>query len=171
MPPRFCIACGTELATRELEGRPRQICPACDHVAYENPVPAAAVVVRRGSGGREVLLVRRTIEPYAGQWGLPAGYQEVDETIETAAVREVREETGLMVKLTGLIDVFTTPDDPRKPSILVVYEAEEVDGELEPGDECSEVAFVSLDELPEELAFANNRVVLRRLRDGVTREW
>jgi len=170
MPPRFCIACGTELVTRELDGRPRQACPGCGHVAYENPVPAAAVVIRRG---REVLLCRRTIEPYAGKWGIPAGYQEVDETIETAAVREVREETGLVVRLTGLIDVFTTPDDPRKPSILVVYEAEELDGELEPGDETSEVAFVSLDDLPDdgEIAFANNRVVLGRLRDGLERQW
>lgn len=131
-------------------------------------MPAAAVVVRRD---REVLLCRRTIEPYSGLWSLPAGYQEVDETIETAAVREVREETGLIVRLTGLVDVFTTPDDPRKPSLLVVYDAEEIDGELEPGDECSEVAWKSLDDLPRDIAFANNRVVLERLRTGETREW
>ncbi len=131
-------------------------------------MPAAAVVVRRD---REVLLCRRSIEPYAGLWALPAGYQEVDETIETAAVREVREETGLIVQLTGLVDVFTTPDDPRKPSLLVVYDGVEMDGELEPGDECSEVAWMSLDALPRDIAFANNRTVLERLRTGESREW
>jgi len=137
-------------------------------VSWQNPVPAAAVVVRRE---REVLLCRRTIEPFAGHWTLPAGYQEVDESIESTAVREVREETGLVVRLTGLIDVFTTPDDPRKPSILVVYEAEEADGELEPGEECSEVAWMSLDALPRDIGFANNRIVLERLRKGETRTW
>lgn len=116
-------------------------------------------------------MCRRTIEPFAGLWGLPAGYQEVDETIETAAVREVREETGLIVRLTGLVDVLTTPDDPRKPSLLVVFDAEHVDGELEPGDECSEVAWMSLDDLPHDIGFANNRAVLERLRTGETRRW
>lgn len=143
-------------------------CPACGQVAWENPVPAAAVAVRRG---REVLLCRRTIEPYRGQWELPAGYQEVDETIETTAVREVREETGLVVRLTGLVDVITTPDDPRKPSLLVVFEAEEMDGELRPGEDCDEVAFVPLDELPREIAFCNNRLILDRLRKGLQRTW
>ena len=168
MFPRFCIACGDRLQPQEIEGRSRQVCPSCAHIAWENPVPAAAVAVCRQ---REVLLCRRTISPYEGLWGLPAGYQEVDETIEATAIREVREETGLIVKLTGLVDVFTTPDDPRKPSLLVVYGGEEVDGELEPGDECSEVAWVSLDELPRDIAFANNRAVLERLRTGESRAW
>ena len=168
MSARFCSQCGTGLATEEIEGRPRGRCPECGIVAYENPVPAAAVAIL---DGRRILLCRRSIEPYKGQWGLPAGYQEVDETIETAAVREVREETGLVVRLTGLVDVFTTPDDPRKPSILVVYEAEAVDGELCPGDDVDEVAYVSLDKLPEDIAFVNNRIVLERLRTGEERAW
>jgi ADP-ribose pyrophosphatase YjhB (NUDIX family) len=168
MQPRFCIACGMRLEEREIEGRARRACPDCGHVAYENPVPAAAVAVRRG---REVLLCRRDIDPYRGHWTLPAGYQEVDETIETAAVREVREETGLIVKLTGLLDVLTTTDDPRKPAILVVYEAQEVDGDLLPGSDAREVAFHSLDQLPEAVGFVNHRLVLERLRKGVPRTW
>lgn len=162
------MACGSGLAERDLEGRTRRVCPACDLVHWENPVPAAAVVVRRGA---EVLLCRRAIPPAEGRWGLPAGYQEVDETPELTAVREVREETGLVVRLTGLLDVLSTPDDPRKPSILVVYTGEEVGGELQPGDDCNEVAFFALDALPRELAFHNDRVVLQRLRSGVPRPW
>src|SRR5262249_52301202 len=122
MSPRFCTACGARLDAREIEGRQRRVCPGCGRVAWENPVPAAAVAVRRG---RQVLLCRRDIDPYRGHWTLPAGYQEVDETIETTAVREVREETGLIVKLTGLLDVLTTTDDPRKAGLLVIYEGEE----------------------------------------------
>jgi ADP-ribose pyrophosphatase YjhB (NUDIX family) len=168
MFPRFCIACGTRLVAREIDGRARQTCPGCGHVAYENPVPAAAVAVTRD---RQVLLCRRNIDPYRGSWTLPAGYQEVDETIESTAVREVREETGLIVRLTGLLDVLTTDDDPRKAAILVVYAAEEVDGELLPGSDAQEVAFHALDDLPGDVGFYNHRLVLERLRTGGQRTW
>lgn len=168
MTPRFCSACGAPLVARVLEGRERRWCEGCAAVVYENPVPAAAVAVRRPG---EVLLCRRDIEPYSGSWTLPAGYQEIDETIESTAVREVREETGLVVRLTGLLDVLTTDDDPRKAAILVVYEAEEVDGELLPGDDAREVAFHRLDDLPEPVGFRNHRLVLDRLRKGVARTW
>lgn len=139
------------------------MCPACGHVAYENPVPAAAVAVL--DSGR-VLLGRRGIDPHRGAWGLPAGYQEVDESIETTAVREVREETGLIVRLTGLFDVLTTTDDPRKASLLIVYTGEVVDGELEPGSDCDEVAWHDLDDLPDDVGFRNDRLVLARLSTG-----
>lgn len=156
------------LGTRLVEGRARAVCPGCGQVAYENPVPAAAAVVRRED---RVLLVRRAIDPRSGRWGLPAGYQEVDETSELTAVREVREETGLVVRLTGLLDVLTTRDDPRKPSILVVYAAEEVAGDLVPGEECDEVAFHPLAGLPRDIAFQNDRIILERLRRGEERRW
>jgi ADP-ribose pyrophosphatase YjhB (NUDIX family) len=168
MPPRFCSECGARLVARDVDGRPRQHCESCDRIVYENPVPAAAVAVRRG---RAVLLCRRAIEPFRGSWTLPAGYQEIDETIETTAVREVREETGLVVRLTGLLDVLTTTDDPRKPAILVVYEAEEVEGELLPGSDANEVAFHPLDALPQPVGFSNHRRILERLSHGVTRRW
>jgi len=153
---------------RRHDGRERKVCSACAEVAWENPVPAAAVAVRRGG---EVLLCRRAIEPYLGTWTLPAGYQEVDETIETTAVREVREETGLVVQLTDLLDVLSTDDDPRKPSLLVVFEAEEVDGELAPDSDASEVAFHPLAALPREVGFRNHRLILERLAKGGKRRW
>lgn len=168
MPPCFCSACGARLVERDTEGRLRQVCDSCGRINYENPVPAAAAAVRRGS---DVLLCRRRIEPYLGSWTLPAGYQEVDESIESTAIREVREETGLVVRLTGLLDVMTTTDDPRKAAILVVYLAEEVDGELQPGDDADEVAFHPLDDLPDNVGFINHRRILKRLRTGETRQW
>ncbi len=166
MTPRFCTACGGALLPREEEGRSRLACPECGWVAYENPVPAAAVLVTRG---RAVLLCRRAIEPFVDSWCLPAGFLEIDETVETAAVREVREETGLLVRLSGLHDVLTVEDDPRKVGLLVVFTAEEVGGELEPGPECREVGFSSLDALPDDIAFQNHRAVLDDLRRGRNR--
>lgn len=162
------MSCGSLLGSRFIEGRERSVCRACGSVHWENPVPAAAVAIL---DGRQILLCRRGIQPYRGQWGLPAGFQEVDETVENAAVREVREETGLIVRLDGLLDVLTTPDDFRKQSILIVYTGVAVDGELCPGDDVTEVAWYDLEALPEDLAFHNNRLVLDRLRRGETRKW
>lgn len=170
MQARFCAQCGAALEPRPIDGRERACCPAsgCGQVAWENPVPACAVVVRRPG---QVLLCRRSIEPRRGAWGLPAGYMEVDESPETTAVREVREETGLLVQVTDLVDVLQTLDDPRKPSLLVVYEAREAGGELLPGDECDELGFFRFDELPEPLAFRNDRLILERLAKGVLARW
>ena len=107
----FCIVCGAPLAEREVFGAPRKACTACDYVQFRSPACAAAVVVARG---RQVLLVQRGIKPYEGHWGFPAGFQDYWEGPEDAAVREVREETGLDVRLLRLLDIRYTRDDPRK---------------------------------------------------------
>jgi len=158
---QFCPLCGGRLERRGIEGRQRPRCNSCTFVLYENPAPAAAAVVLRG---REVLLVRRSIEPFKDHWTLPAGYEEVDESPAQTAIRETREETGLEVRVDGLYDVLHTDDDPRKVGILVVYLCSVEGGELCPGDGESEVRFFSVDALPEPVGFKNDVVILRRLR-------
>jgi NADH pyrophosphatase NudC (nudix superfamily) len=93
--PAYCPRCGAALERRFAEGREREICPACDFVFYRNPVPAVGVVVELD--GR-VVLVRRRYEPRAGYWALPAGFMELGESAEEAAIRECHEETGLLVQ-------------------------------------------------------------------------
>ncbi len=66
--------------------------------------PGAGVFIRDGRG--RVLLVRRAD---SGNWTLPGGMQEIGETITQTAVREVGEETGLQIRLTGLIGIYTDP--------------------------------------------------------------
>jgi len=134
----------------------------------ETPRPEAAVVVRRD---REVLLVRRAAGPFAGRWGLPARYQELDEAIETTAVREVREATGLVVRLRGILDVVMDTDDPREPATQIVYTGEETDGELVPGPDCAEVGFFTLGDLPEGATRASHLRLLERLKTGLERTW
>ncbi|MBN1917447.1 MAG: NUDIX hydrolase [Verrucomicrobia bacterium] len=159
--PKHCRECGGALATRPIEGRPRAVCPACGSISYVNPVPAAAVaVVEHGC----ILLVKRAVEPKKGLWSLPAGFLEIDETVQECAVRETKEETGLDVALDGIIDVITVFDDPRYVCLLVVFAAHVVGGTLAPGDDAAEAGAFGLDELPP-IAFKSHVRVIRAALD------
>lgn len=157
----FCLMCGTALARRRVFGADRLACPACDFVLFRTPAAGAAAVVVRG---RELLLVRRGIEPYRGDWGFPAGYQEYGESPEEAAVRETEEETGLRIRICRVLAVCYTRDDPRKRANLIIYLAQPVAGVLRAADDATDARFFSLDDLPERIAFENNRKILAQLR-------
>jgi 8-oxo-dGTP diphosphatase len=103
LKPKYCSQCGKRVATRRMEGRERVVCPACEHIFYENPLPVAAGVVLNER--REVLLVKRKREPHRGMWCLPMGFAEMGETIEAAATRELQEETGVQGGVLRLLDV------------------------------------------------------------------
>ena len=86
-------------------------------LAGRNPLPTADVVIEVGD---RVVLVRRKNPPPG--WAIPGGFVEVGETVETAAVREALEETGLRVTLTALLGVYSDPArDPRHHTISTVY--------------------------------------------------
>ena len=154
---RFCPLCGTRLVLRDDHGTRRPTCAACGFVHYRNPVPAAGVVMP-GRGG--LLLVRRRFAPRAGAWCLPAGFMEYGETPEHCAVRELKEETGLDGRLTGLFGVYAGFDDPRVRAVLVLYTAEHAGGRLVPGDDATEADWFPLDRLPKRIAFAAHRRAL-----------
>lgn len=160
---RFCCACGGHLETVPIEGRPRARCRRCGWVLYRNPASAAAGVVLDEGG--QILLVRRAIQPYRGQWALPAGYQELDETPEQALVREVAEETGLEIEVRGLLDVLYVGDDPRKPANVHLFLAVSCAGTPEGADDVLEAAFFALDALPSPIGFDNYERILSKLHD------
>ena len=148
--------------SRRFEGGlERPVCPDCGFVQYLNPAPGAGVIVMRGA---EVCLVRRKFPPKVGQWSLPTGFMEWDEDVRHTARREALEETGLEVQLTGLYAVESGILPPDIPVLVVFYRAEETGGQLVAGDDADEACFFALDNLPESLAFASHRKVLRRLR-------
>lgn len=158
---RHCPLCGADLVVETIEGRPRPRCSGCHFVLFQNPAGASAGAVVDGAG--RVLLVRRALDPHRGQWALPAGYQEADETPAQACEREVREEAGLEVRALELFDLVFVPEDTRKPANVAVYLCEVVGGEARAGDDASEVGWFALDELPAEIAFDNRERVLARL--------
>ncbi len=115
----------------------------------ERPLVGIGVVVWRGA---DVLLIRRGKEPRRGQWSLPGGAQKIGETVYEGARREVREETGLDVKITGLIDVVDSivPDGNGKIQYhytLIDLAAEWQAGEPVPGGDAASAAFVAADDL------------------------
>ena len=114
---------------------------------------AAGVLVIQGG---KVLLVRRALEPMQGRWSLPAGFVDAEEDPRLAAVRECREETGLEVETTGVLDVFSGREHPAGADIVLVFTAESLGGELRPGDDAEAAAFFGPDEIPP-LAFQATR--------------
>jgi len=102
---RYCPQCGTPTVKREDGGRERDVCPACGWVQYaEVAVGVGALILR----GERVLLVERAIPP-VGRWTLPSGWIEQEDTLASAVVREVREETGLACAPLGIICVRNIP--------------------------------------------------------------
>lgn len=160
-PFRFCPRCGTPLSHRFLFGRERPVCPACGYIVFYDPKVAVGVLVEQEG---KVLLVRRRYAPGKGGWALPAGFVEIDEGPVAAAIRECREETGMIIRICGILDVFAVPIDPRGPAVFIVYRGVPIGGVLQPGDDALEAGFFPPDGLPSPLVFASTRRALWRWR-------
>ena len=126
---------------------------------YPRPMLTADCVVTNGRD--EVLLVRRGNDPFRGQWALPGGFMEMDETIEHCAARELREETGIAVSESALrlVGVYSAPGrDPRGRTVTAAYAVRLADGVATAGDDAAEVRWWPLAALPP-LAFDHARIL------------
>ena len=124
-----------------------------------NPVPAVGVVCLRGDS---VLLIRRGTPPRQGEWSLPGGRIEPGERAVDAALRELREETGVEAEITGLIDVVDGlfPEAGRH-YVLIDYAARWLSGEPVAGDDAIEARFVALDEVDTLIDWSETRRIIR----------
>lgn len=130
---------------------------------YEYPRPSVTVdliVVTRERKPR-VLLIRRAHAPFAGMWAIPGGFVDMDEALEAAARRELREETG--VKAGELEQLYTFGDpkrDPRGRTISVVYLTQVDPKKVKPraADDAADLAWHPLEKLPP-LAFDHAEIL------------
>lgn len=115
--------------------------------------------------GGKIVLIRRRNLPYKGCWALPGGFVDLGETVEAAAVREAREETGLEVELQGLVGVFSDPDrDPRGHTVSVCFVGRG-HGTLKASSDARDAGLFSLDDLPP-LAFDHEDIIMKAMQDG-----
>lgn len=158
-----CPRCGHSLEDREAYGRVRRVCPACELIVFRDHKVASGVLVEREG---QVLLVRRGTAPGKGKWILPAGFVDFGEDPARTAVRECREETGLDIEITGLLDVISGKEHERGADIVILYRAQIVGGELGAADDVDEAAFFPPEELPP-LAFRATQVALDGWRESL----
>lgn len=160
----FCPVCAGRLEQRLLKaGEPeRLVCEACGFVLYLDPKVAVGTIIRV-EGGR-ILLLQRAIEPGYGKWVFPGGYVDRGEVVEQAALREAREESGLDVRLDGLIGIYSYH---RRLPIVIVYAACVVGGSLRLDDESLDARAFAPGDIPwADLAFPSTQEGLRDYLDG-----
>ncbi|MCP5149140.1 MAG: NUDIX hydrolase [Ectothiorhodospiraceae bacterium] len=156
----WCCRCRGTMGTREVQGRPRRVCEACGFIHFVEAKVGVGVCVIDDD---RLLLVRRRFNPEKGRWSLPAGFLDSGDDPRACAVREAREETGLEVRVTGLVDVFHNPPQRGGATLFVLFEAEIVGGRLEAADDATDADFFPLDALPD-LAFPSTRHAVDMLR-------
>jgi 8-oxo-dGTP diphosphatase len=163
MPRRYqyCPHCATPFIDQALHGHKRQVCPACGFIFWQNPVVGVAVIVL---DGERIVLGRRARGVYQGAWCIPCGYVEYDEDVRQAAQREFYEETGLLVRVGEVYAVHSNFHHPAMHSVGIWFRGTVLSGTLCPADDLDAAAYVSLQRLPDNLAFPTDRLVLAQLQ-------
>ena len=131
----------------------RPVCTSCGAMVFLDPKVVAGVIA--AIDGR-VVMVRRNMEPGIGRWTFPAGFVDRGESVEEAAVREMEEESGLKVRLNGLVGVYSKTGEAI---ILVVYSGDVVRGMLAVGPEAQDAGLFDPRELPP-LAFERDTAIM-----------
>lgn len=139
-----CPRCGGPL----VDAGRAQRCTACDRLHYRDPKVGVGVVVRDDQD--RLLLVRRRYNPGKGRWALPAGFVDANEDPRAAAARECLEETGLVVQVGDVVDVYAS--NGGAASFFLAFHARVTGGALQAADDADDAGWFARDALPE-LAF------------------
>ena len=135
----------------------KRACPRCgrEMECYQNPLPTADIIIELA--GKGIILIMRKNEPRG--WAIPGGFVDYGESLEAAAIREAKEETGLDVALTGQLHTYSKPDrDPRHHTITTVYTAT-ASGTPVAADDAAEIGIFTESNLPSPLMFDHAEIL------------
>ena len=129
-----------------------------------NPFPTVDIIIEVEGG---IVLIERKNPPHG--WAIPGGFVDYGETVEAAAIREAKEETGLDVELTVLLGVYSDPSrDPRHHTISTVFVAAAT-GQPVADDDAADAGVFTEDTLPDDIAFDHSGILadyFSRFRDS-----
>jgi 8-oxo-dGTP diphosphatase len=127
-------------------------------MAYRNPTPTTDIIIELiDRPHRPIVLIERLNPPHG--WALPGGFVDYGESLETAAIREAKEEVGLDVSLIEQFHLYSAPDrDPRQHTIALVFIATAT-GEPIAQDDAKSVGIFNPWEIPAQLCFDHSQIV------------
>ncbi|MBR4447660.1 NUDIX hydrolase [Methanobrevibacter sp.] len=122
-------------------------------VKYKNPSLTCDIFIY--DDDFNFILIKRKNEPFKDCWALPGGFVEYGESVETAAIREAKEETSIDVELKELVNVYSAPDrDPRGHTVTVAYTAKGDLATKKADSDAKEIGIFQINELnKDEIAF------------------
>jgi 8-oxo-dGTP diphosphatase len=133
-------------------------------------VTVDALVFSNSDGHLQLLLIKRKNDPFKGLWAFPGGFVDDDEELETAALRELHEETGMRLPAIKQLHTFgKVGRDPRFRTVSVVYYTfvHAHDHQVRGGDDAAEAQWVTVKDI-HELAFDHFEILefaLQQLKD------
>ncbi len=156
---KFCPWCGAPLQRTHKRGAIRPVCTQCDYVHFFDPKVAVVVIL---TDGDKLLLGKRVMDPRRGYWAAPGGYVDADEDPHEAALREVKEETGLDVALHQIVTIHPALSYPNGATFVIFYRGEILSGTPVAADDVEELGWFALDDLPP-IAFDSTLDVIKIL--------
>ena len=154
---KYCSNCGKNNTHGYIDGNIRFHCEHCNTIHYQNPKPTATLICPKDNS---ILLGRRAFNPGKGEWGLPGGFMELNETLNEAALRELKEETNLEGEVTKILGTCSHYASIFGDILLIGLEVNiKTWDSMAAGDDVSELQLFSIDKLPE-LAFDCHRKIV-----------
>lgn len=153
---QFCLYCGGTIIKDYEDNVLRDFCPSCKSFFYENPLPVVSSIIDQS---RSILLVKRDRKPHKGSWCLPTGFAETGESVQDAALRELREESGVKGKIVRLLDVDSYSSRFYGDLLFLTFVVEQTGGKVKAGDDSAKAQFWPIEKIPS-LAFRPNRRAL-----------
>jgi ADP-ribose pyrophosphatase YjhB (NUDIX family) len=153
---KYCPSCRKRLVRELINGRPHPTCAGCGFVFWNHAHPVTSVIIEDHG---KILLVRRAFKPLQGYWCLPGGYIHYTELPQTAAIREVKEETNLDIQTQDLIGVYQIDNDPVGVNLDIIWTGLVLGGRLRTNEESTEAKYFDRNKLPLMIAYKHRQAI------------